>query len=289
MSEGGIGWVAMLHDRLENIVDRSGYGHYFPGDLRPAEVLRRNFWFATIDDPSTLCTRDTIGIDNITFESDYPHGDGTWPDTQAVFARRVRRISPPTRSRKISHENAAALFRHPLPPPGSPHAVGVRTMTEMPATTRRCCATRIEGERFGDAFFGDDGRSRQPDADRREKLRTLQTVEARTATTLRTALSRDVGLHDRHGDESRRRARARARASTPRAGTNFAKGLRDALPHVPRRSSCAAATSSRRPDAPRTARARRPRAGDRTFAELEAAGDEEVAAAAQRSPARPRA
>ena len=58
MSEGGIGWVAMLHDRLENIVDRSGYGHYFPGDLRPAEILHRNFWFSTIDDPSTLSTRD---------------------------------------------------------------------------------------------------------------------------------------------------------------------------------------------------------------------------------------
>ena len=26
MSEGGIGWVAMLLDRLDNIVDRSGYG-----------------------------------------------------------------------------------------------------------------------------------------------------------------------------------------------------------------------------------------------------------------------
>jgi hypothetical protein len=41
---------------LENIVDRSGYGHYFPGDLRPAEILHRNFWFSTIDDPSTLST-----------------------------------------------------------------------------------------------------------------------------------------------------------------------------------------------------------------------------------------
>jgi hypothetical protein len=28
---------------------------------------------------------------------------------------------------KISHENAAALFRQPLPPPGSPHAVGRRS------------------------------------------------------------------------------------------------------------------------------------------------------------------
>ncbi len=27
---------------------------------------------------------------------------------------------------KITHENAAALFRHPLPPPGNPHAAGLR-------------------------------------------------------------------------------------------------------------------------------------------------------------------
>ena len=33
MSEGGIGWVAMLIDRLDNMVERSGYGQVFPGDL----------------------------------------------------------------------------------------------------------------------------------------------------------------------------------------------------------------------------------------------------------------
>nr|MDT0665798.1 amidohydrolase family protein [Micromonospora sp. DSM 115978] len=33
MSEGGIGWVAMLLDRLDNIVDRSGYGAGW--ELRP--------------------------------------------------------------------------------------------------------------------------------------------------------------------------------------------------------------------------------------------------------------
>jgi len=125
MSEGGIGWVAMLHDRLENIVDRSGYGDYFPGSLRPAEVLRRNFWFSTIDDPSTLSTREVVGVDHITFESDYPHGDGTWPDTQQVFAEVFGHLTGDEIAR-ISHENAAKLFRHPLPPPGNPHAIGVR-------------------------------------------------------------------------------------------------------------------------------------------------------------------
>jgi predicted TIM-barrel fold metal-dependent hydrolase len=126
MSEGGIGWVAMLHDRLENIVERSGYGRFFQSkELRPAEVLHRNFWFCTIDDPSTISTRHTVGIDHIMFETDYPHGDGTWPDSQAVFEQFYGSL-PADEIAKISHENAAALFRHPLPPPGSPHAAGLR-------------------------------------------------------------------------------------------------------------------------------------------------------------------
>jgi predicted TIM-barrel fold metal-dependent hydrolase len=119
MSEGGIGWVAMLLDRLDNIVDRSGYG--LGWDLRPADVLRRNFWFCTIDDPSTIDTRERIGVENIMVEVDYPHGDGTWPDTQAVIEKCWGHI--PTRElRMMCCENAAALYRHPLPdvvlPPG---------------------------------------------------------------------------------------------------------------------------------------------------------------------------
>jgi len=125
LSEGGIGWVAMLHDRLENLVDRAGYGGSFPGGLRPAEVLARNFWFCTIDDPSTLSTRHAIGVDHIMFETDYPHGDGTWPDSQQVFSDVFGGL-PHDEVAMISHENAARLFRHPRPPIGNRHAVGVR-------------------------------------------------------------------------------------------------------------------------------------------------------------------
>lgn len=115
MSEGGIGWVAMLLDRLDNIVDRSGYamGGFGP-DLRPADVLRRNFWFCTIDDPSTIDTRYRIGVENIMVETDYPHGDGTWPETQAVIERYWGHL-PVEDLRLMTHQNAAKLFRHPLP------------------------------------------------------------------------------------------------------------------------------------------------------------------------------
>jgi predicted TIM-barrel fold metal-dependent hydrolase len=112
MSEGGIGWVPMLLDRLDNIIDRSGYG--LGWDIRPADVLQRNFWFCTLDDPSTIDARHRIGVENIMVETDYPHGDGTWPDTQFVIERYWGHI-PNDELRAMCSENAASLYRHPLP------------------------------------------------------------------------------------------------------------------------------------------------------------------------------
>ena len=115
MSEGGIGWAAMLMDRLDDIMSRSGYGAGWPDKKNsPSEVLKRNFWFCMIEDASTICTRHRIGVENILFESDYPHGDGTWPDTQKVIER-VLGALPVEEIRMITHANAAKLYRHPLP------------------------------------------------------------------------------------------------------------------------------------------------------------------------------
>jgi predicted TIM-barrel fold metal-dependent hydrolase len=112
MSEGGIGWVPMLLDRLDNIIDRSGYG--LGWDERPADILKRNFWFCTIDDPSTIDLRHRIGVENICVEVDYPHGDGTWPDTQLEIEKYWGHI-PDDELRMMCCENAAKLYRHPLP------------------------------------------------------------------------------------------------------------------------------------------------------------------------------
>jgi len=115
MSEGGIAWVAGLIDRLDNIMSRSGYGTgWLDKNNSPSDVLRRNFWFCMIDDPSTISTRHAIGVENILFESDYPHGDGTWPDTQQVIDDVLGNL-PVEEIRMITHENAAALYRLPLP------------------------------------------------------------------------------------------------------------------------------------------------------------------------------
>ncbi len=44
------------------------------------------------------------------FETDYPHGDGTWPDTQALIGQ-VWGHLPDDEVRAMCCENAARLFR----------------------------------------------------------------------------------------------------------------------------------------------------------------------------------
>jgi predicted TIM-barrel fold metal-dependent hydrolase len=119
MSEGGLGWVPMLMDRLDFMMSTSGHGRkQWPSkELSPTEALQRNFWFCTIDDPTAMVPSvvERVGVDRIMFEVDYPHADTTWPDSQE-YLDRVLAALPMEHRRKITHQNAAALYRHPLPP-----------------------------------------------------------------------------------------------------------------------------------------------------------------------------
>ena len=119
MSEGGIGWVAMLADRVDYVLDHSASGQEsgnWKDDLRPSEVLGRNFWFCTIDDPSSVdAVIARFGDGHLTVESDYPHADSTWPHTLKIFDECFGHLEDASQ-RAIAFENAAALFRHPLPP-----------------------------------------------------------------------------------------------------------------------------------------------------------------------------
>lgn len=114
LSEGGIGWVGGLLDRLDHVLKYSAMYGTWQEELKPSEVLRRNFWFCAIDDPTGFQTRDRIGVENLLIESDYPHADSNWPTTQDHFARQFEGI-PDADLERITWKNAAELFRMDVP------------------------------------------------------------------------------------------------------------------------------------------------------------------------------
>jgi predicted TIM-barrel fold metal-dependent hydrolase len=114
LAEGGIGWVAMLIDRLNYIEGRAGvWDNHWSADLTPAEVLQRNFYFACLDDRSTISTRYAIGVDKIMLEVDYPHADSSWPDSQRVAHETIGGL-PDDEIELITHGNAERIFRFPI-------------------------------------------------------------------------------------------------------------------------------------------------------------------------------
>ena len=110
MSEGGIGWVPGVIDRVEHVNARN----VISDDSPDADLLRRNFWFCALDEPSGFRSADVIGIENILVESDYPHSDSTWPDTQDVLEQHLAELTVDAQ-RRICWQNAVELFRHPAP------------------------------------------------------------------------------------------------------------------------------------------------------------------------------
>lgn len=125
MSEGGIGWVPLLIDRLTYMETHSSRGASprWNDELSPVERLRENFWYCMLDDPSALPNLELIGADRVTVETDYPHSDSTWPDTQESLRSLLEAPGlnlTVDQIRDITHRNAARLFRHPLPPETRP-------------------------------------------------------------------------------------------------------------------------------------------------------------------------
>lgn len=115
MSEGGIGWVPALLDRLHHMQTYSSmYGTWNGIAESPAEVLRRNFYFCAVEDPSAFALRDHIGVEHILMEEDYPHSDSLWPRTLSVVQDSLRDLSA-DEIRKVAWENASRLYRHPVP------------------------------------------------------------------------------------------------------------------------------------------------------------------------------
>jgi predicted TIM-barrel fold metal-dependent hydrolase len=107
-SEGGIGWIPFLMDRVDRHYDNQKWTGQDFGMKTPSEVFREHALACFIYDPTALKLADEIGIDIIAFETDYPHSDSLWPDAPEVLLAQCNGAGlSDTDIDKISWQNVA--------------------------------------------------------------------------------------------------------------------------------------------------------------------------------------
>lgn len=110
LSEGGIGWIPYLLERLDYNYQKHHYwtGQDF-GDKLPSEVFNEHVITCFIDDHFGIASREYLDMDNVTWECDYPHSDSTWPTAPETFAKQLDGVSRHDIDR-MSHLNAIRHF-----------------------------------------------------------------------------------------------------------------------------------------------------------------------------------
>jgi len=91
MSEGGLGWIPFLLDRMDRHMVNHSWTHLdsLPKGKSPTQVWKDNFLACFITEPTALLTRERYGVETIAWECDYPHSDCTWPYSPELLLKEL--------------------------------------------------------------------------------------------------------------------------------------------------------------------------------------------------------
>jgi predicted TIM-barrel fold metal-dependent hydrolase len=110
-SEGQIGWIPYSLRRMDAVwEDNRGWGGVADKVPNPPSSYFADHVFGCFfDDPEGMKNLAAIGEDNVTYESDYPHSDSTWPNTRQIAEEQMAHLTEEQRW-KIVRGNAIKLY-----------------------------------------------------------------------------------------------------------------------------------------------------------------------------------
>jgi predicted TIM-barrel fold metal-dependent hydrolase len=112
--ESGIGWIPFILEALEYQLHESGAIGHGKLSMTPLEYFRRQifacFWFEKRD---FVADARRLGIDNVMFETDFPHPTCLHPEPLATVEAALQGLNEEER-RKVLSLNAARCYNIPL-------------------------------------------------------------------------------------------------------------------------------------------------------------------------------
>ena len=112
LSEGGIGWIPYVVERLDYVWERHRWYTGVNVDARPSDLFRDHIFGCFISDDAGVETRHLIGLQNLMFEGDYPHSDSNYPASRKKLAEVLRDV-PDDEASAIAETNARRVFNFP--------------------------------------------------------------------------------------------------------------------------------------------------------------------------------
>jgi len=111
--ESGVGWIPFVLEAVEYEMAENAPDDLRQLDRRPIEYFRTNmygtFWFERNENRLEQLV-ESVGEDNIMFETDFPHPTCLYPDPLGTVADKVCLLPKATQA-KIMGENARKLYR----------------------------------------------------------------------------------------------------------------------------------------------------------------------------------
>jgi predicted TIM-barrel fold metal-dependent hydrolase len=116
-AECQIGWIPYVVERVDDIWQtHRGWAHTQDKVHEPpSHYYYRQVFSCFFKDHVGVKLLDEVGVDNVMFETDYPHQDGTWPHSQKV-AEEIFGHLPEDQVHKLARGNAIKLFDLPFAP-----------------------------------------------------------------------------------------------------------------------------------------------------------------------------
>jgi predicted TIM-barrel fold metal-dependent hydrolase len=116
-AECQIGWIPYLLERADDVWEthRGWSNSQLACPQPPSTYYRRQIHACFFKDAVGVKLLEEVGEDNIMFETDYPHQDGTWPASVSAAEEQFGHLDDRL-IRKIARGNAIRLFGLPLEP-----------------------------------------------------------------------------------------------------------------------------------------------------------------------------
>jgi predicted TIM-barrel fold metal-dependent hydrolase len=115
MGEAGLGWIPYVIERLDHELHKYGpkiQDHKI--EMLPSEIFARQVFTTYEDEQLGVELIPRIGIDNVMWASDYPHGDSTWPHSRKALAESPLAQHGSEVLRKVTCENVARVYGFPV-------------------------------------------------------------------------------------------------------------------------------------------------------------------------------